>query len=158
MELKTRRVELAGITASPNEPWMKQVAMNLTDYEGILRGKQYLVIDRDTKFSATYQGVLRREGIEPKLLPPRSPNLNAHIERFMRSVKEECLDRMIFFGEESLRQATRSYLAHYHTERNYQGMRNQLLRHDPNIEHADGPIKRSERLGGLLSYYYREAA
>ena len=91
-------------------------------------------------------------------MPPKSPNLNAHCERFVRLVKEEVLNRMIFIGEVSLRYALTQYLAHYHAERNHQGLDNQLITPEPEVGRTTGTVKRRERLGGLLSYYYREAA
>jgi transposase InsO family protein len=84
--------------------------------------------------------------------------LNAHIERFMRSLKEECLDRMIYFGEASLRNATREYLAHYHAERNHQGLENRIIEPSVEVGAIAGKIESRERLGGLLHYYHRRAA
>ena len=104
MELKTRRAHFAGCTPNPNERWMKQIARNLTDAEdGFLLGKRYLLIDRDTKFCQSFREMLNDEGVKPLRLPPRSPDLNSFIERFMQSLKSEALSRMIFFGEKSLR-------------------------------------------------------
>ncbi len=137
---------------------MTQIARNLTDYEGFLLGKRYLLMDRDTKFSLAFRDVLKREGTEPLLLPPRSPNLNAYIERFMRSLKSEALSRMIFFGEKSLRQAVASFLEHYHGERNHQGLGNELIEPNDEVGQTSGEIECRERLGGMLKYYYREAA
>ena len=91
-------------------------------------------------------------------LPPRSPNLNAHIERFIRSIKEECLDRMIFFGERSLRDAVSAFLDHFHTERNHQGLDNRVIEPGEEVNRCDGEVLCRERLGGMLRYYYRKAA
>jgi transposase InsO family protein len=91
-------------------------------------------------------------------LPPRSPNLNAHAERFVRSIKESCLERMIFFGETSLRKAVQEYVAHYHGERNHQGLENRIIRPEAGHLGAAGAIQRRQRLGGMLNYYYRAAA
>jgi putative transposase len=100
IEVATRRVHFAGCTPNPHELWMKQMARNLTDpFDGFLLGKRYLIMDRDSKFSNGVRKILQAEGIESVRLPPRSPNLTPHIERFMRSIKEECLLRMFFFGE-----------------------------------------------------------
>jgi transposase InsO family protein len=113
MEVATRRVCFAGCTPNPEEAWMKQVARNLTDAEdGFLEGKRYVLMDRDSKFSVACRQVLQDAGTEPVLLPPRSPNLNAHLERFHLSLKSECLDRLIFFGEKGLRRAVHSYISH----------------------------------------------
>ena len=138
---------------------MKQVARNLTDAEdGFLNGKRYILMDRDAKFSTAYRGILEDAGVAPVRLPPRSPNLNAHLERFMRSLKEECLDRLIFFGESSLRQAVRQFLEHYHAERNHQGLGNRLIDAGAEVGRRAGAVHCRERLGGILRYYYRPAA
>ena len=108
---------------------MRQIARNLIDVEdGFLRGKQYLILDRDAKYSDAFRSALLREGIHVIRLPPRSPNLNAFSERFVRSIKEECLSRMIFLGRASLRHAVSQYMSHYHSERNHRGLENRLLR------------------------------
>ena len=115
-------------------------------------------LDRDTKYSQAFRGFLEREGIDIIRLPPRSPNLNAYAERFVRSIKEELINRMIFFGEASLRRAIREYMAHYHTERNHQGLGNQLIKPSNVVTLPSSVIHRRERLGGMLSYYHGEAA
>ncbi len=159
MELKTRRVHFAGSTTSPGESWMKQTARELTGCDdGFLNDKRYLLMDRDTKFCHSFRDFLQREEIDPVQLPPRSPNLNAHLERFMKSIKSECLDKMIFFGEMSLRRATTAYLEHYHQERNHQGLENKIIDPGDEVGRSAGEIKRRGRLGGLLNYYYRDAA
>jgi hypothetical protein len=132
---------------------------NLTDHvDGLLLGKLCLIMDCDGKFTPAFQTVLKDAGIEPLLLPPKGPNLNAYAERFVRSIKEECLDRMIFFGEPMLRQTIQSYVDHYHAERNHQGIDNQLLDPVDDIGKAVGEIVCRERLGGMLKFYYRKAA
>ena len=159
IELATRKVEIAGITASPNEAWMRQMAYNLTNFEdGFLNGKSYLIMDRDTKFCESFRSALKQEGVESVRLPPRSPNLNAYAERFVRSIKEECLDRMIFFGENSLRHAIAQFIEHYHHERNHQGLDNTLISPDDDMGNCGGEIASRERLGGMLRYYHRKAA
>src|ERR1700674_5032108 len=128
IDIATRSVHIAGTTTNPDTPWMMQAARNLTDIdEGFLRGKRYLILDRDTKYSDAFRSLLVRDGIKIIRLPPRSPNLNAFAERFVRSIKEECLGRMIFLGQASLRHAVKHFMAHYHAERNHQGLGNQLL-------------------------------
>lgn len=159
IELATRKVEIAGITTSPNEKWMRQMAYNLTNFQdGFLNGRRYLIMDRDTKFSESFRDALKQEGVESVRLPPRSPNLNAYAERFVRSIKEECLDRLIFFGEKSFRHAVTQYVEHYHEERNHQGLDNQLIAADDDVGNGEGEIASRERLGGLLRYYHRKAA
>jgi putative transposase len=159
IELSTRKVQIAGIATEADGLWMSQIGRNLTDaVDGIVKGKRYLIHDRDPLFTAEFLGMLADAGVKSVKLPPRSPNLNAYAERFVRSIKESCLERMIFFGEISLRKGIREFVAHYHGERNHQGLRNQLIM--PNACHADqrGAVRRRERLGGMLNYYYRAAA
>jgi len=159
MQLKTRRVEIAGVTASPDSAWVRQIARNLTDsQDGFLRNSTHVLMDRDTKFSPLREFLETCTEIEPVLLPPRSPNCNSYVERFMRSLKEETLDRMIFFSEASLRKALSEFEAHYHTERNHQGLDNDLIDPGGDIGKSAGIVECRERLGGLLRYYYHRAA
>jgi transposase InsO family protein len=138
---------------------MTQVARDLTDVgEGFLVGKQYLIHDRDPLFTTEFLEILRTGAVQPPKRTPRSPNLNAHAERFVRTIKENCLDRMIFFGEGSLRKALREFVAYYHGERNHQGLGNRLIIPDKSHAGNRGTIRRRERLGGKLNYYYRQAA
>src|SRR5262249_35885799 len=143
----------------PQEPWMKQIARNLTDgTEGFLLGKRYVLMDRDATFCGSFRDILHWAGTTAVRLPPRSPNLNAHLERFHRSLKEECLERMIFFGEKGLRKAVAEFIAHYHAERNHQGLSNRLIEPEEHVGRDKGEIECRERLGGMLRYYYRGAA
>jgi putative transposase len=159
MELATRRVETAGITPHPTAAFMQQCARQLTDpFAGFLLGKRYLIHDRDTKFTQAFDALLKGSGVEPIVLPPRSPNLNAHCERFVRSIKEEALDQMVMLGERSLHHVISQYLMHYHTERNHQGLGNVRITPAPANAVESGRVVRRVRLGGLLSYYYRDAA
>jgi transposase InsO family protein len=113
MEVATRSVHFAGCTPNPDATWMEQIAKNLTNFEdGFLNGKRYLLMDRDAKFCRAFKSILENEGVNPVPLPPRSPNLNAHLERYFGSLKSECLDRMIFFGERSLRNAVAQFVLH----------------------------------------------
>src|SRR5262249_16891264 len=115
MELATRRVQIAGIMPHPTDAFMPQCARQLTDpFEGFLPGKRYRLHDRDTKFTQAFDGLLKVSGVEPVVLTPWSPNLNAHCERFVRSIKEEALERMIMLGERSLYHVIHAYLTHYH--------------------------------------------
>jgi putative transposase len=159
IDLASRSVHVAGITPHPDNSWMMQIARNVTDIDnGFLHGKRHLILDRDAKYSEAFRSILVREGIQVIRLPPRSPNLNAYAERFVRSIKEECLSRMIFFGKASLRHAITQYMAHYHFERNHQGLGNRLIQPVAGIGPRYDPIRRRQRLGGTLSYYHREAA
>jgi len=138
---------------------MLQIARNLVDEEcGALSGKRYLIIDRDTKYSARFREVVESCATKVIRLPPMSPNLNAYAERFVRSIKEECLGKMIFIGQASLRRAISEYVTHYHTERNHQGLENRLIRPDAGRAANESVVHRRPRLGGMLNYYHRVAA
>jgi transposase InsO family protein len=160
LHLGSREVHIAGMTSHPNEAWMMQVARNVTMEEwGFLAPGQYLIHDWDGKYCPAFQQLIDTAGVTRVSLPPRSPNLNAYAERWVRSVKEECLSRLILFGEASLRHALTQYVEHFHHERNHQGKGNVLL--FPVVSQGTaraGPIQCRERLGGLLKYYGREAA
>jgi len=159
MELATRRVHFAGCTPNPDEAWMMQIARNLTDAEdGFPKGKRYVLMDRDGKFSPAFQAILKTEDVEAMVLPPQSPNLNAHLERFHRSLKEECVERMIFFGEAALWNAVREFLAHYDGERNHQGMGNRIPVPSEEVGRICGEIQCRERVGGRLRYYHQKEA
>ena len=150
---------IAGVTTAPNGAFMQQIARNLTDVsDGFLLNSRYLIMDRDTKYTDDFRGHLDREGVKPVRCPARAPNCNAFAERFVRSIKEECLDRMILFGEKSLRRVLREYVAHYQTERNHQGVGNRLLESPATGGSTSESIQCRERLGGMLNFYYREAA
>ena len=159
MEVATRRVHMAACTPTLGDDFMKQIARNLTDpFDGFLKDKKYVLIDRDSNFSVAFRKVLKDSGAEPVRLPPRSPDLNSHLERFHLSIKSECLSRMIFFGETMLRNAVRQYLDHHHQERNHQGLGNVIPFPGEHVGKHNGEIRRRERLGGLLNYYYRDVA
>ena len=160
IEVDSRRVSLGGITRHPDSCWMEQVARNATMQDtGYLNGCRYLLHDRDQKFCHHFQETLAAGGVKCTPIPARSPDLNAHAERWVRSIKGECLSKLILFGETSLRRVVSEYLQHYHQERNHQGKGNLLLFPVP-PSHALGPqcaIRCKERLGGLLNYYSRAA-
>jgi len=159
IDLSTRRVEIAGIARQANGLWMGQVARNLShEGDGFLTGKGYLIHDHDPLFTGEFVKTLAAVGVKSVKLPPRSPNLNAHAERFVRTIKESCLDRLILFGEGSLRKAIHEFTAHYHLERNHQGLGNRLIIPCVTEPGTDRVIRRRQRLGGMLNYYYRQAA
>jgi putative transposase len=160
MRLATRQVCFLGCTPNPSGPWMAPMARNLTDaFDGFLRAPvRYVLMDRDTKFTAEFQAILTAADVKPVLLPPKSPNCNAHLERFFRSLKDEALSRIIFFGEAALRETANEFLIHYHRERPHQGMDHQILQPGPEVGQKTGVIACRERLGGLLKYYHRLAA
>jgi len=159
LELSTRRVEVAGIAATPNGLWMTQIARNLTDgLDGFISRKRYLIHDRDPLYTNEFLNMLGDVGVQSVKLPRRSPNLNAYAERFVRTIKESCLDRMIWFGEDALRRGVSEFIAHYHAERNHQGLDNRLIIPRSTRDAVIGPVRKRERLGGMLNYYFREAA
>jgi putative transposase len=160
MHLGSRKVHVAGVAPHPDARWMGQIARNVTMADwGFLAPGQYLIHDRDGKYCPAFQHIIDAAGVKRVPLPARSPNLNAYAERWVRSVKEECLSRLILFGEASLCHALRQYVEHFHHERNHQGKGNVLL--FPAVSQdseSRGPIQCRERLGGLLKYYAHEAA
>jgi len=159
IQLDSRRVILAGVTRHPTEEWMEHVARNLTDSEsGTLGHQRFLLHDRDAKFCSGFRSILFDSGLQPLRLPARSPNLNAFAERWVRSVKQECLSKLILFSETSLKRVLADYLAHYHAERNHQGKQKALLFPAPADACPRGsPVVCKQRLGGLLKYYTRAA-
>jgi putative transposase len=159
IELATRRVHIAGITSEPDRAWVVQCSRQLTDaVDGFLVAKRFLLHDRNPLFTETFRETLAATGVETVRLPPKSPNLNAFAERFVRTIKESCLDRLILVGEPSLRRAVREFVAHYHEERNHQGLGNVLIFPVGDQAPVHDVIACRERLGGLLKYYHRPAA
>jgi hypothetical protein len=157
IDLASRRVQIVGSTPCPHELFMRQVvrAMTAADH-GFLNQHRVLICDLDTKWSAPVRARLSEAGIRVGQTPYRAPNANAYAERFVRSIKHECLNRVIPFGERHLRQAIASYVEHYHRGRNHQGLGNALI--DDSARQPTGKrIRRRPRLGGLLNYYERAA-
>ncbi|MFT4550138.1 MAG: putative transposase [Verrucomicrobiales bacterium] len=158
IRLSSQKVHIAGILPEPNGLWMKQVGRNLTDcVDGFLSGYRYLIHDRATVFTREFLSILESGGANSVRLPPSSPSLNAFAEMFVRSIKEECLSRMILVGEGSLRRAVAQFCEHYHCGRNHQGLGNKIIEPDFSSD-GEGEVNCRERLGGLLRYYYRDAA
>jgi putative transposase len=158
IQVQSRRIVLGGISQNPNEGWMKQTARNVTSSDGPLVKARYLIHDRDAKYTPSFDQILKAAGAVVVRLPPQSPNLNAFAERFVKSIKTECLEQFVLFGENSLRHVIREYLAHYHAERNHQGIENVIPFPDQRLEAREGTIVKAERLGGLLNFYHRRAA
>ena len=151
INLKTKQVHIAGITEHPDGEWMKQVARNITAFDELPKCN-YLIHDRDTKYTKDFDDILKSSGIQTIKTAPMTPNMNAYAERFVRSIKEECLNQMIIVGESGLRYCIKEYVKDYHKERNHQSIdigNKPLFPDDLN----DGDIQKSERLGGLLNYY-----
>jgi putative transposase len=156
IDLKTRRAQFAGITMHPTDAFMAQIARNLTDVvDGFLTEHRILICDRDTKFTTQFKRILRDVGVEVVLTPKRAPNCNAYAESFVLSIKSECLRRMIFSGEASLRRAVSEFVTHYQVERAHQGIGNERIEHVGETGHGD--VVCGERLGGLLKRYRRAA-
>jgi len=156
VELRSRKVEIAGIIPQANGQWMKQMGRNLSDpMSGFLRGKRYVIHDRDPLFTQEFAQILKAAGVQVVKTPKRSPNLNAYAERFVWSIKYECLNKMIIFGERHLRYVIEEYMCHYHHERPHQGLGNRMI--DP-FAQGEGEIVVHERLGGLLKSYRRQVA
>ncbi len=161
IELKTRVVHIAGIVHEPDGQWIMQVGRNLLDaVDGFLLSKTHLILDRDPVFTSQFRRLLGDSGVTPVRLPPRSPNLNAYAERFVGSIRRECLDKIVLLGEQHLRHVVTEYTAHYHSERNHQGLGNQLISAQPAAANDNGnsQVRCRRRLGGLLKYYAKEAA
>ncbi len=149
-------IDLLGFGGSPkpNGDYMKQMAGNLTDEEDGF----HLIRDRDTKYTREFQTMLEQEGSKPILCPVRAPNCDAFAERFVRSIEEECLSRVIFSVQKAHHRAITEFVLHYHTERKHQGVENQSLKPQIGVISANDPIHCRERLGAMLNYYYRKSA
>lgn len=159
IELSTRRVKVAGISPHPNEAFMAQCARNLTDgFDGFIKDKKYLIRNRDRKYTPEFDKIFDDAGVNMVKLPPRSPNLNAYSERFVLSIKSECLKWFVIFGEKMLRRIIEEYGVHYHRERNHQGRSNGLIEDTQVAEEEQGKVVKLPRLGGVLNYYERRAA
>jgi putative transposase len=155
IDLASRRVQILGSTAHPDAMFMRQVVRQLTHAdEGLLGPAYVLICDRDSKWSPDVHRVLRDAGVWVVVTPIRAPNANAYAERFVRSIKEECLDRLIPIGETHFRRAVAEFVEHYHRERNHQGLGNVLTAGSP-ATNGEGRVRRHQRLGGLLNYYKR---
>ncbi|MBC2593829.1 transposase [Ruficoccus amylovorans] len=159
MSLAKRQVHIAHIGCQTDGCVMEQVARNLTDAEdGILNGMKYFICDHDPLYTQTFRKTLKSSGI--KIIQTRigTPQQNGYAERFVKSMQTECLDHLIFLGEKSLRKAVENYVEHYHHERNHQGLNNLIpFPYSPAKPDKSSAIRKSERLGGLLNYYFRES-
>jgi transposase InsO family protein len=157
IDLRSRRVHVAGSTPTPDAGFMAQAARRLTDpVDGFLAGHQVLICDRDSKWTEGFRRIIQDAGGRIVLTPVQAPNANAHAERFVRSIRAECLDRLILFGERRLFRALDEFVAHYHGERNHQGLGNELI--SPATACAGGSqVRCRDRLRRLLRYYHRAA-
>ena len=160
IDLKTRAATIAGISRDPDARWVIQATRNLLDAcDGFLLSKTHILLDRDLVFTNQVRRLLDNAGVKPVRLPPSSPNLNAYAERFLGSVRRECLDHIIPLGERHLRTVLYEYVNHhYHYERPHQSLGNTPVVAPTGAANDNGDVVRRSRLGGLLSYYYRRAA
>ena len=157
IDVASRRVQIVGSTPHPHDVFMQQVVRTMTAADdGLLIHHRVVICDRDTKWSAPVRAQLNEVGIRVVQAPYQAPNANADAERFVRSIKDECLSRVIPFGERHLRRTIAEYVEHYHRERNHQGLDNALIDGTPQIDDVT-QIRRRMRLGGLLNYYVRAA-
>jgi len=157
LDLKSRRVEIAGSTRNPDTAFMGQAARRLTDaVDGFLAHHRVLICDRDVKWTDGFRALLEGAGVRIVRTPVQAPNANAYAERFVRSIREECLDRLILFGERRLLHVLNEFVVHYHEERNHQGLSNDLIAPASRAVGRAG-IRCRDRLGGLLRYYYQAA-
>jgi putative transposase len=156
IELASRRVHVLGSTPYPDERFMMQVVRTLTATDSPLPSHAVFISDRDRNWSGAVMALLQSAGARVVQTPVRAPNCNAHAERFVRSIKYQCLNRLVPLGERHLRRSLAEYLAHYHHERNHQGIGNELIVGPPTCTPC-GPVRRRQRIGGLLNYYHRAA-
>jgi putative transposase len=157
IELESRRVHLAGCTTNPTCAWVTQQARNLS-FTGVFERVRFLIRDRDSKFTLSFDEVFRSEGIQVVPTPVRAPKANAHAERFVRTVRTECLDWLLILGRRHLESVLRSYIQHYNTERPHRGLELRPPEAPELSSPTGGPIQRRDHLGGLLREYYRAAA
>jgi putative transposase len=158
IELKSRAV----IRVAPDGAWMTQIARNLLDpVDGFVRHATHLIHDRDPLFTGAWTQLLESGGVESVPIPASSPNCNPYAERFVRSVRAECLDHFVVFGMRHLRYLLREYVEHYNTERYHQGLAGRLIQTRAvasNDNGSRGAVASRSRLGGLLNFYFRAAA
>ena len=153
-DITTREVWLGGIHHDPDANWSAQVARNQTDaFDGKLNGMKYIIHDRDPLFTGKFTDILKSAGCKTKLIPPRSPECNGHIESFIKTFKTECLDRLILTSEAQLRYVVKEFLEYYNHERPHSGLDGRMI--NPRPQDMDGEVVEFSRLGGLLKSYRR---
>ena len=154
IDISSRRVEIGGIKAYPNGVWMKQIARNISDHEeGFLKNKKYLVHDRDTLYTKEFDGIIESSGTKIIKMPPYAPDMNAYSERFVQTLKFECLNKMVFTSQKQLEYTVSEFITYYHRERPHCGLNRKMI--DPWPQDEDGQIVEFQRLGGLLKSYRR---
>jgi transposase InsO family protein len=154
----TRMVEIAGVTPNPGGNFMTQVARNLTDHvDGFLRDKKFLILDNDVLYSKQFVRILKDAGTKVVHTAIQAPDMNAIAERFVGSVKRECLSKLILFGDRHLQRVLSNYADHYNQDRPHQSVDNNPIQPRPGDPPTEGEIVVDERLGGLLRSYRRSA-
>ena len=154
IDIATRRVEISGIKTNPDGKWMAQMARNMTDsFDGCLLGKRYFVHDRDRLYTKEFDEIIEAADVKIIKMPPCAPDMNAYAERFVQTIKHECLNKMILTSQEQLEYVIKEFMEHYHHERPHMGLGGKLI--DPWLQDEDGEIIEFERLGGLLRSYRR---
>jgi transposase InsO family protein len=157
LEVQSRRVHVIGCTPYPNEAFVIQCLRDATGEDGFLSSGRLFLCDRDPKWSRGVEEWLATAGVRVVRTPACAPNCNAYAEHFVRSVKEECLNRIVPLGERHLRKTLHEFAMHYHRERNHQGLDDVLIERR-SAQRTAGRVFRGQRVGGILSYYYRSAA
>ncbi|MDD3119252.1 MAG: transposase, partial [Victivallales bacterium] len=161
IDIQARTVKLGGVKINPDGAWVKQIARNMTDsWDGFLLGKKYLICDRDPLFTKDVEKILKGSGVKMKRIAAGAPSMNCYSEAFVKTLKFECLNKMIFLSERQVRYAVTEFIQHYNEERTHTGLDGQIP-FDIHEQPPDGKIIEFSRLGGMLKTYrrvYEEAA